>query len=255
MRARCGAVLEVALLALSGCTGDTAEPTPLPIGAVGDCYVNGSAPVSCEEPHVAESVFVAEETPPRTAAAIAPCQTAQASYLGQDFNTRLDVQLWVASDESWYRCDVILRTSTRADSGFERLTGSLRGALRQGVAIDLQACLDEEYDAAADQAYTSCKTPHKSRQVIVAPAVGTVEEPFPADIAERATKACNATAAAERELVGSPRVQAFYPNSAAAWKSGERSADCWVVADDGLLPAVEPTDGGQAPASPGPTDK
>ncbi|MBA2444749.1 MAG: septum formation family protein [Nocardioidaceae bacterium] len=228
------------LLALSGCSRDAAEPAPLPVGAVGDCYAKASKAVDCAAPHLAETVFVAQETPPRTPAAIAPCQTSQARYLGQDFNTRLDVHLWVASDESWYRCDVVLPKSTHTDSGLETVTGSLRGALRNGVPVELQACLGEQHDQAIDQPYTSCDTPHKSRRLIVAPAVGTVAEPFPADIADRATRACNASAAAERELVGSPRVQAFFPDSAAAWDTGDRSADCWVVADSGLLPAVTP---------------
>lgn len=243
MRAWCEAMLAAGLLVLSGCAGQPADdkPAPLPVGAVGDCYVNGTKPVDCDEPHTAESVFVAEETPARTTAAIAPCQKAQARYLGQDFNTRLDVQLWVSADESWYRCDVVLRASTQAGAGLEMLTGSFRGELRSGVAVDLQACLDDVYDAAADQVYTSCDGPHKSRELSIAPAVGTLDEPFPADITERATRACNATAAAERQLVGSPTVQAFYPNSSQAWATGERSADCWVIADNGLLPAVEPT--------------
>lgn len=256
MRTWCGTVMAGALLVLSGCADRPAEeePAPLPVGAVGDCYVNGTRPVDCNERHTAESVFVAEEMPPRTTAAIAPCQTAQMRYLGQDFNTRLDVQLWVSSDESWYRCDVVLRTSTQAGAGLELLTGSLRGVLRRGAAVDLQACLDEEYDASADQVYTACNGPHKSRELIIAPAVGTLKEPFPADIADRATKACNATAAAERQLVGSPSVQAFYPNSTEAWDTGERSAACWVVAANGLLPAVETTTGRQPRKSASPAD-
>ncbi len=247
MRAWCGTVLVAVLMFISGCGGESKQPESLPIGSVGDCYVDGGEPASCEEPHFAESVFVDDDAPPRTSAAIAPCQAAQADYLGEDFNTRLDVQLWVAADESWYRCDVVVRRSTRATSEFETLTVSLRGVLRDGVPVKLQVCLDEEHDAGVDQVYTSCGRPHKSRELVVAPSLGTVDEPFPADLAERATKACNAAAAAERQLIGSPSVQAFYPDSADAWRTQERSADCWVVADSGLLPAVERTSGGGRP--------
>lgn len=252
MQTRYAALTLASLLGLSGCSGGADEPASLPIGAVGDCYAKTSKPVDCAAPHLAETIFAAEEMPPRTPAAIAPCQTAQARYLGQDFNTRLDVQLWVASDESWYRCDVVLPVSTHTDSGLETVTGSLRGALRDGVPLELQACLGEQHDPAIEQLYASCGTPHKSRRLIVAPAVGTVAEAFPADIAARATRACNASAAAERALVGSPRVQAFFPDSPEAWETGERSADCWVVADSGLLPAVKPTSEGSAEKQTGP---
>ncbi|MGI8887478.1 MAG: septum formation family protein [Nocardioidaceae bacterium] len=241
MAVRSVAVAVAAFALLTGCSSPPPTTGPPPIGAVGDCYAVGGKAVDCTEEHVAESVFVAAETPPRSAVAIAPCQTAQARYLGQDFNTRLDVRLWVAADESWFRCDLVLRTSTLANSSLEPLMMSLRGAFRIAVPVKLQACLDEAYDSATDQPYAACTSPHKSRQLIIAPAIGTVKEPFPADVADRAGRACNASAAAERQLVGQLRVEAFYPNTAAAWATGERGANCWVTAINGLLPAVEPT--------------
>ena len=68
-------------------------------------------------------LYVHQGDPPPTAEALAPCREAQARYLGQDFNTRLDVQLWVAEDLSWYRCDVFVRNSTQARRATRPSTG------------------------------------------------------------------------------------------------------------------------------------
>ncbi|MBA3991007.1 MAG: hypothetical protein H0X54_08215 [Propionibacteriales bacterium] len=89
-------------------------------------------------------------------ATLEPCRRAQKKFLGQDFHTRLDVRLWVAQDESTYRCDVWLRRSTQAKAGYEALTGSLEGVLRKGAAVDLQACLGSPFDPTADQVYVPC---------------------------------------------------------------------------------------------------
>ncbi len=153
------------------------------------------------------------------AVALLPCREAQAKFLGQDFNTRLAVELWVASDASWYRCDVLLRNSTRATQGYQSLTGSLKGVLRHGTSIDLQACLNAAYDPAVDQTYVSCREPHVSRELAVAPAIGTLDEPLPNDVAQRAVSACNATASAEGQLLPDRIVTAFYPETADAWAS------------------------------------
>ncbi len=96
------------------------------------------------------------------------------------------------------------------------------------------------YNPAADQVYVPCDQPHMARELIVAPAIGTLAEKFPADIEDRATNACNATAAAADELAPGRTVFAFYPKTPAAWATGERSADCWLSADRGSLPGVRP---------------
>ncbi len=236
-----GLGIAVSVLTVAGCSPPPADAPSFEPPEVGDCLVAGTdEAVNCKERHVAEVVFVGEEAPGTDLEALEPCRRAQRDYLGQDFNTRLDVRLWVAQDESWYRCDVVLRKSTRAAAGYEVLTGSLRGVLRKGVGVDLQACLDSAYKPAADQTYVPCDEPHTTRQLIASPAIGTLAEGFPADIDERATNACNATAAAAGELAPGRTVIAFYPNSADAWAAGERSADCWLSADRGLLPGVRP---------------
>lgn len=211
---------------------------------VGDCFANGSVkPVDCGDNHVAQTVYVSNSPPPDSAAALAPCREAQAKFLGQDFNTRLDVQLWVPDDKSWFRCDIVLRNSTQGSAGYQVLTGSLEGMLRDGVSVKLQACLDERYDASADQTYTPCNEPHVSQELFVAPAIGTAEEPFPGDVSRRATQACNATASAAGQLVAERSVRAYYPENSDAWSTGERSADCWITAERGRLPAVKDTTG------------
>lgn len=236
-----GVVVVSVLSACGGAASNETRPPEEPAEQVevGDCFAAGSdEPVSCGRRHVAQAIYVSDEPPAGNAEAITPCRRAQAHFLGQDFNTRLDVKLWVAQDESWYRCDVLLRRSTQAVSGYEPLTESLQGVLRKDADVELQACLDAAFDPTADQVYVPCDEPHIARELIVAPAIGTLGEPFPNDVVERATNACNATADAAGELVDGRTVSAFYPASAAAWATGERSADCWVTADRGSLPPV-----------------
>jgi hypothetical protein len=235
-----GVLLVAAVVAGCSSSGDNAAPADM--GSVGDCY-NQTSPktVDCAGPHLAETVFVEQGQAPATSKALAPCREAQARYLGQDFNTRLDVQLWIASDLSWYRCDVFVRKSTLAGSGYQSVSGSLKDVLREGVSIDLQSCLSEPYDPGGDQVYIPCSEPHVAQELIGAPAIGTVDEPFPSDIADRATRACNAAASASG-LADGATVQAYYPKNPDAWASGERTADCWVAAKTGeVLPPVETT--------------
>jgi hypothetical protein len=237
-------------LMLHGCDGggaagrgkERARPTE-----VGACFagVDGARPVECSEPHVAETVFVGRRVPPEPGAALKPCRSAARGYLGQEANTRLELRLWIASDKSWYRCDVFLRKSTRARAGYETLTGSLKGVLREGVSPRLQSCLDEPFDPRRDQPYTPCTDEHVAQEIFMAPVVGVEAEPYPADIAQRATNSCNAMAVAEGLLVGRRTVVAFYPEDEAAWASGQRTAVCWVQAPKGeTLPPLQPVDGG-----------
>jgi hypothetical protein len=246
-RRRAAVLAGVVLLAatLTGCSGsDSGGNDAAAMVEVGDCFADGSVkPVSCTENHVAQTVYVSDSPPPNSSAALAPCREAQAKFLGQDFNTRLDVQLWVSDDKSWYRCDVVLRNSTQGRAGYQVLTESLKGALLDGVSVKLQACLAQPFDATIDQTYTPCDEPHGAQELFVAPAIGTAEEKFPGDVSRRATQACNATASAAGELVEGRGVSAYYPENSDAWSTGERSADCWVTAKRGQLPAVKDTTG------------
>ncbi len=227
---------------VAGCGADsTDESESEPMIGVGDCFAeDASEPVPCSTAHEAQTIYVSDAAPRPGTAALTPCRAAQAAFLGQDFNSRLDVRLWVAADETWYRCDLVLRNSTRAGSGYEQLHQSLEGAFRTGVPLYLRACLDATYDPLLDQDYVSCAEPHRSRELPMAPAIGTLDEPFPGDVSERAIGACNATAAGAKVLGKGRTVQAFYPENAEAWDSGERTADCWVSTSRGRLPAVSP---------------
>jgi hypothetical protein len=231
-------VLLVVLLA--SCSDKASEPASKPpVIKVGDCFNGASArPIDCNQNHTAQTVYVSAEPPTKTPADLSPCREAEAKFLGQDFHTRLDVQLWVPEDSSWYRCDVLLRSSTHAESGYQVLTESLKKTLRKGVPVDLQACLAVKYDAAVDQPYVPCDKPHISQELVVAPAIGTNDEGFPDDVSDRATRACNATASASDQLVEGHHVAAFFPENRDAWSTGERTADCWVSATRGQLPAV-----------------
>ncbi len=228
------------VLAVVGCSPPPAAPSAAPRQVeVGDCFAAGSGdPVDCSEKHVAQAVYVGDEPPGTNAEALAPCRRAQAKFLGQDFNTRLDIKLWVAHDESSFRCDVVLRKSTQGGSGYQVLSGSLEGVLRKGAALNLRACLGAPHDPASDQVYVPCTDPHTAQALIVAPAIGTLEEGFPGDIDERATNACNGTADAAGELKAGRTVSAFYPESRSAWATGERTAECWIAANRGSLPAI-----------------
>jgi hypothetical protein len=226
---------------LTSCSAESeGDATAAPPVKVGDCFADGSVkPAECSSSHIAQTVYVSDAPPPDSSAALAPCREAQAKFLGQDFNTRLDVQLWVPDDESWYRCDVLLRNSTQAGAGYQVLTGSLQGVLSHGVPLRLQACLNSAYDASRDQTYTPCDEPHVSQELVVAPAIGTSDESFPGDVSARATQACNATAAGEDQLRDGRKIAAYYPENRDAWSTGERSADCWLTATRGKLPAVK----------------
>lgn len=241
MATRHQVVVGALLLAVFGCSSPPAESPPAAPEQVktGDCLAADSGdPVDCSEEHVAQAVYVGDEPPGSRAEALAPCRRAQAKFLGQDFNTRLDILLWVAHDESSFRCDVVLRKSTQGSSGYQVLTGSLEGVLRKGAAVHLRACLGAPYDPSSDQVYVPCREPHTAQALIVAPAIGTLEEGFPDDIDERATNACNATADAAGQLKAVRTVSAFYPESAGVWATGERTAECWIAAKRGSLPAV-----------------
>jgi hypothetical protein len=231
-----------AIVILPGCRGGDGERTAEPPAVeVGDCFgTDEMDAIPCSERHLAQTILVSDASPGRGAAALKPCRAAQAGFLGQDFNSRLDVRLWVSADQSWYRCDVVLRNSTQAGSGYATVNGSLEGSFPRGVPLYLQACLDAPYDPFLDQEYVSCAEPHRSRELTVAPAIGTLEEPFPSDLDARAINACNATAAGGNLLGGSHKVEAYYPENVDAWESGERTADCWVTATRGLLPALTP---------------
>lgn len=231
--------LVAALLCLAtACTQEPPQPAEPRLARVGDCYADATAaPVSCNERHIAQTVYVSDEWPADETTALLPCREAQAQFLGQDFNTRLDLQLWVAEDSSWYRCDVLLRNSTRGATGYQDLTGSLKGVLERGVSIDLQSCLGTAYDPAVDQPYLSCRRRHVAQELFVAPAIGTLDEQLPDDVSDRAANACNATAAAARLLTDN-QLTAYYPQSSDSWATGERTADCWVTATRGSLPAA-----------------
>jgi hypothetical protein len=231
----------VVCLALAGCRDERGDDASQAIGKVGDCYGEStSKPISCSLAHTAETLFVKDAPPPAgdSSAALMPCREAAARYLGQDFNTRLDVKLWVAGDLSWYRCDVLLRESTKGGSGYQTLTGSLKGVLDDGASVGIQSCLSEPYDPAGDQVYVPCSKAHIAQELVQAPAIGTLDEKYPVDIAGRAARACNAAASASHLSGPGRMVEAYYPKNADAWASGERTADCWITARKGVLPPV-----------------
>lgn len=234
--------LVACLVLLAGCGDSSSGEEESQAGSVGQCYgENSNKPIPCTRRHLAETVFVSQGSTPVNATALAECRNAQSKYLGQDFNTRLDVQLWMASDESWYRCDVLLRNSTKSGAGFQSLTGSLKGVLNEGVSVDLQSCLGEPFDPSGDQRFVSCAEDHVAQELTAAPAIGTLDEEFPDNVSDRAARACNAAASAVGLLGENRQVRAYYPKNADAWATGERTADCWVTATKGSLPPVEPT--------------
>jgi hypothetical protein len=198
-------------------------------------------PVSCAQRHIAQTVYVGKGRAADVASALAPCRLAQARFLGQDFNSRLGLRLWVASDKSWYRCDVVLRNSTRSSTRFQPLTGSLQGVFRTGVPVNLQACLAAPYKPQADQPYVSCKRLHVAQELVVAPAIGTLKEAYPSDVGQRAASACHASASAAKMLGKGRTVTAFYPNSPRAWAGGDRTAECWITGTSATLPGTTPS--------------
>jgi hypothetical protein len=118
------------------------------------------------------------------------------------------------------------------------LTGSLKGVLDDGASVGIQSCLSEPYDPAGDQVYVPCSKAHIAQELVQAPAIGTLDEKYPVDIAGRAARACNAAASASHLSGPGRMVEAYYPKNADAWASGERTADCWITARKGVLPPV-----------------
>lgn len=240
---RCAVAATVAgLLALPACGSAPGKvPTTAFRARVGDCFHNpGDVLVACARRHQAQTVYVGGRPPGDSALAVRPCHLALVAFLGADVNTRLDLRVWVSARRTWYRCDVLLRKSTHGAAGYEDVTGSLRRTLTKGVPAHLQACLSTRYRPTADQRYVSCSRPHRAQELAFAPAIGVLDEPFPADVPDRARSSCNATASASGLLVAHRSVQAFYPNTRRTWAAGQRAAICWVTADPGarLLPPV-----------------
>lgn len=226
------------LLLLSACSSPPVDATKADPVTVGACFAPGSdEEVSCTKRHLAQAIYVSEDALGSEGATLEPCRRAQKKFLGQDFHTRLDVRLWVAQDESTYRCDVWLRRSTQAKAGYEALTGSLEAFC---VRAQRSTCRHASAPPSTRRPTRStCRaTADAARELIVAPAIGTLDEGFPTDVEDRATNACNATADAARELTRARTVSAYYPKSPAAWATGERTADCWIAAERGSLPAV-----------------
>ncbi|MGI8434563.1 MAG: septum formation family protein [Nocardioidaceae bacterium] len=240
------AVSSAAVLAVAmGCAGAPSTPRSTDtagagrIGAVGNCYTASSArAVDCSTDHMAQTVYVSDQPSDDRSTALVPCRQAQSDFLGQDFHTRLDVRLWVASDGSWSRCDLVLRTST-AGNAYETITSTLENAFESGVPVGLRACLADAYDPGHAQRYVPCTEQHAAEELTVAPVLAPFDEPFPADVAERAAEACNASADAAGMLDRHQTVVAFYPEDASAWSTGERTADCWAIANEGTLPPVQ----------------
>jgi hypothetical protein len=232
----------VALLVVSGCDSTPATtPPPMFHARVGDCFRNPhDVLVPCTHRHRAQTVYVGGRPPAPAALAVRPCRPAEAAFLGADVNTRLDLRVWVSAAQRWYRCDLLLRRSTHGGDGYEDVTGSLRRTLSSGVPAHLQACLATRYRPRRDQRYVSCERPHVSQELTVAPAIGVLDEPLPADVSDRARTACHASASASGLLVGRRTVRALYPDTAKAWSSGLRAATCWVDAAPGSsrLPGI-----------------
>src|SRR3954449_1821305 len=133
----------LACLIATGCDrGSQPADTPSSadeIGKVGDCYGESSTePIDCRLAHPEETVYVKDAPPGETSEALMPCREATIQYLGQDFNTRLDVRLWVASDLSWYRCHLPLREATEVGSGAQAGAGSLKVVIDAGGDVVLQ---------------------------------------------------------------------------------------------------------------------
>ena len=121
--------------------------------------------------------------------------------------------------------------------------------------MDLQACLAESYDPRVDQAYIPCSQPHVAQELIVAPAIGTLRGAVPRRHrrpGDASVQRGSLGGRAARE--GHVSVKAYYPKNADAWASGERTADCWVTADAGVLPpstATSSASAGEVPTAVG----
>lgn len=133
---------------------------------------------------------------------------------------------------------MLVRRSTAGSDHYQVVTSSLEGAFESAVSVDYQACLAEAFDPRLDQRYIACTERHASQELTVAPVLAPLDEPFSADVAERAATACNASAEAADQINRHQSVVAFYPQDEAVWATGERTADCWVIANEGTLPPL-----------------
>lgn len=213
-----------------------------------DAHRDGSEPVRCAQPHTAETFAVF-----RTAALPEPkaadriwrvCQARFAGYVG-DTTTVSSLGMTVitpsveqvGAGQTWARCDVIERGNFNATAGGRR-TGSLAGALTDGVPDRFRACSDTMPAVTKPVRLVPCSTYHRAELIPESTVLGGPNADYPGTGSARSA-ARQSCADVFRDYVPETYQYYFYYPTRASWVSGSHATTCWAVDPDGQgLPPI-----------------
>ncbi|MEU8813034.1 septum formation family protein [Actinoplanes sp. NPDC048796] len=213
-----------------GCHADLAETS-----ALGD-----DGPVSCQDPHVAETFAVADlgevTTATREAKAFQECSTRANGYVGGDWRTGwLLLQPVFPSDEAWsggarwVRCD--LAETSPSDGTLVRRSSSVRDGLK-GAANLKMTCADAavQGDQVTGLRTVSCAAEHTSEFA----GLFVSKRPTSAAVTSaEMEKGCNAAIA---KFTGVPNDNTIknrvgwlgFPPDKDSWRQGDRAVRCFL---------------------------
>jgi hypothetical protein len=199
-------------------------------------------PVDCTERHTLETYAVLRADGAldggRLDAMGERCVQRVQEFLGGDYEpTAVSVYYFGpsraqrAEGARWVRCDVGVVTDT-AFAGVRRLTGSLQDAFADGVPPAYRRCLRSSPDPVAPQPLVSCRQPHFAQQMPTSVDLEQADAAYPGmdRLAERAQAECARTVRAQLPEAGQALV--VVP-TAAMWRAGVRTAQCWATAAPG----------------------
>lgn len=252
MLGRCTAVL-ACVVAAGGCLVGLdlrAEPSGAP--QVGQCYDTPDAvlpdphdptpPVDCSEPHALETYAVlhAERRLDQQAidALAQRCVGRVEDYLGAAFaETAISIYYFAPTQEQradgarWVRCDAGVLADTRGSSTRD-VTGSLRGALADGVPLAYRRCLGAPPQPLSSQQLVPCVRPHVAQLMPEAIDLGGADQPYPGidALTDRANRKCAPIVQAALDDAG--RSLVIVPTEQ-LWAAGSTTAQCWALAQPG----------------------
>ena len=240
-------------------TEPTSEPTPAvaPPPKVGNCYPtreaafqrlrDGSSPVSCDQPHTAETFAVFQVGPvpdnSRVNEIWRVCQVKFKRYVG-DSPTVSKLSMTVilpsgpqaAAGQGWARCDAIELVNNNGKAGKSR-TGSVKGALEGGVPRDLRGCVRRWPTANKPIQFTPCTERHQAELIPESKNLGGPNAKFPGLNASKTASKQFCEAVFQDYVPETLNYYYYYP-TAQSWQSGSHDTTCWAldVSGDGLPP-------------------
>ncbi|MEP6665672.1 MAG: septum formation family protein [Nocardioidaceae bacterium] len=228
----------------------TSDPTPQAASkpTPGECYAtgtiafnrqrDGSAPVSCNAQHTAETVavFAAGQSPSSQDInnVWRSCQPRFKTYVGGAPTVStlglvviLPSEKQLAEGQSWMRCDAVERSSFNRDVGLPR-QGSVKGALSGSVPVAYRGCVKHWPKVSLAVHFTSCRESHQAELIPESINLGGPNAPFPGtnSVKSKSKRFC---ANAFQDFVPETRNYYFYYPTPASWKSGSHDTTCWAL--------------------------